>query len=376
MTRVGVLKETGSGENRVAISPDVVAKLQKKGISVAVEKGAGEKASLPDSVFEKAGAEIVDRDQLKSISLLFSIQVPDLQTLDTLDDGLTLISLLGTAQHDQEFVSKVNHKRFSFIALEKIPRITRAQSMDVLSSQANLAGYRAVIEAAHVFGSLFPMMMTAAGSVPPARVLVLGVGVAGLQAIATAKRLGGRVEAFDVRPEVREQIISVGAKPVDLDLGESGAGEGGYAKALSEEAQERQKAELAKVIARSNIVITTAQIPGKKAPVLITEDAVSKMAPGSVIVDLAAGSGGNCPLTKADELVNISGVSIIGYTNLPSRMPNTASQFFARNLLSLLEILVYHDDSGHSELKIDIEDEIISSALVYKDGEEFRKEPS
>jgi H+-translocating NAD(P) transhydrogenase subunit alpha len=254
-------------------------------------------------------------------------------------------------------------KGMRVLALERMPRTSRAQSMDVLSSQSNIAGYRAVIEAAARYGRFLPMMMTSAGSAKPARVVVLGAGVAGLQAIATARRLGADVYAYDVRPETREQILSLGAKPIDLDLGESGAGEGGYAKELSDEAKARQQAALADELAKAHVIVTTALIPCRRAPVLVTEDVVQRMRHGSVIVDLAAASGGNCPLTVADEIVERHGVTLVGLTNFPALVPADASAFYARNLLNLIEIMFERGESG-PQLKDLSTDDITAAMLV------------
>jgi len=254
------------------------------------------------------------------------------------------------------------------IAMELIPRVTRAQAMDVLSSQANLAGYKAAIEAAHHFGRLIPMLMTSAGSVPQARVVVLGAGVAGLQALATARRLGAQVEAYDVRPAVREEIMSLGARFLDIQLHESGAGEGGYARELTRDAQQLLIDALTEELPKRNIIISTAQIPGRPAPTLISEEAVRRMAPGSVIVDLAAGSGGNCPLSVADEVVERHGVTIVGHTDYPSRLAHHASLFLAKNMINLLGLVVTRDDDK-TTLSFDLEDDIISAALVTLGGE-------
>jgi NAD(P) transhydrogenase subunit alpha len=249
------------------------------------------------------------------------------------------------------------------LAMERMPRTSRAQSMDVLSSQANIAGYRAVIEAAARYGRFFPMMMTSAGSAKPARVVVLGAGVAGLQAIATARRLGAEVYGYDVRPETREQILSLGAKPIDLDLGESGAGEGGYARELSADAKARQQAALADQLAKAHVIITTALIPCRSAPVLVTEDVVKRLRPGSVIVDLAAASGGNCPLTVPDQVVERHGVTLVGHTNYPSLVAADASAFYAKNLANLIDILFERGEDG-PVLKDLAEDEISKAMLV------------
>ena len=366
---IGILKETREGEHRVAATPESVKKLIGLGADVILEKDAGAKSSYPNEQYEAAGVKIVDRGEAAGADVVLKVACPQENEVAEMKEGALLISLLDPFGGRQKLMDVLAEKKVDAIGMELIPRITRAQSMDVLSSQANLAGYKAVVEAAHEFEKLFPMMMTAAGSVPPATCIVLGVGVAGLQAIATAKRLGARVEAFDVRPEVKEQVLSVGAKWLDLGIDESGAGEGGYAKELSEEGKKKQKEALTRELARADIVITTALIPGRPAPELVTEEAVKSMKPGSVIFDMAAANGGNCKLSEPDKVVQKHGVTIIGYTNLPSMVSNHASQFYARNLMNLLQIIIQKEDGGEAKAVLNLEDEIIDKALTTQNGE-------
>lgn len=359
--KIGVPLETRPGEARVASTPEVVKKLAGKGFEVLVERGAGTRAGYPDADYEAAGATLTDRAGAYDADLLLKVRRPDAQDVADMRQGGLYLGLMEACGED-ELAAAMRAKGIRILPLERIPRTSRAQSMDVLSSQANIAGYRAVVEAAAHYGRFLPMMMTSAGSAKPARLVVLGAGVAGLQAIATARRLGAEVHAYDVRPEVREQILSLGAKPIDLDLGETGSGEGGYAKELSAEAKARQQAALADALARAHIIITTAQIPCKAAPVLVTEETVKRMRPGSVIVDLAAASGGNCPLTVADEVVERHGVLIVGHTNYPSMVAADASAFFAKNLLNLIDIMVDKGESG-PVLKDLMQDDITAAML-------------
>lgn len=360
--KIGVPKETVTGEKRVASTPDIVKKLVIKGFSVLVARGAGEAAHFTDDEYQAAGATLVDTAEAFAADIVLKVRKPSLEEISLMSDGAVLIGFIEICEDDGTLKALFG-KNIRAIALERVPRISRAQSMDALSSQSNIAGYRAVIEAANQFGRFFPLMMTSAGSAKPARVVVLGVGVAGLQAIATARRLGAEVYAYDVRPETREQILSLGAKPIDLDIGESGAGEGGYAKELSDEAKARQQQLLADELCKAHVLITTALIPCRPAPVLVTEDVVKRMRDGSVIVDLAAETGGNCPLTKKHQVVNKHGVILVGHTNYPSKMPSDASAFFAKNIANLLDIMVTSQE-GALVLN-DLEaDEITRSALV------------
>jgi NAD(P) transhydrogenase subunit alpha len=363
--KIGIPKESGKSENRVAMVPETVKRMlgKSKGLEIIMEKEAGLNAGIDDVAFKDAGAKLATAAMVWKSDIIFKVSPPSKTEQEKLKKGQLLVGHLdplGTP----ETIKSLAKKRVDAIAVEKIPRTSRAQSMDALSSQANVGGYRAVLEATQHFKKFFPLMMTAAGSSKPAKVIILGVGVAGLQAIATAKRLGAQVEAFDVRPEVAEQIESLGAKAIAIDIGESGSGEGGYAKELSAKAKKKQQEELQKILAKADVVITTAQIPGKKAPVLVTEQTVKNMKTGSVIVDMAAASGGNCPLTKADKAVVQDGVTIIGYTNYPSMVAEDSSMFYSKNLMNIFNLLLKDD----GELNFDLEDDIINAALVSFNG--------
>src|SRR6478672_3832484 len=354
--RIGVAKETAPGERRVALVPDMVSRLTGSGFDVLVEKGAGEAASFPDAAYSEAGASLVD-GVLGQAEGIVKVQKPSAEESAKLRQGNLLIGFLEPLT-DQEGVRRLADAGVVAFAMESIPRITRAQPMDALSSQATVSGYKGALLAAERLPKFFPMLTTAAGTVPPAKVLVLGAGVAGLQAIATARRLGAVVSGFDVRPVVREQVESLGASFLDLGIrGEETAG--GYATELTPEQQAQQQAELEKRLPDYDVVITTAAIPGRPAPKLIPASAVHAMRPGSVIVDLAAETGGNCELTKPGEETVESGVSIVGLTNLPSTMPTHASQLYARNVVALLTHL-----APEGELKLDFEDEITAGACV------------
>jgi H+-translocating NAD(P) transhydrogenase subunit alpha len=368
----GITKESLSGERRVAVVPGSVPALKKLGLDVLVERGAGSEAGFPDAEYEKQGATIVgSRQELSSkADLLLQVRTPGANPehgraeADMLRQGQVLVGLadpLGTP----DAAAVLAAQGVAIFSLELVPRITRAQSMDVLSSQATIAGYKAVLIGASAMPRMCPMMMTAAGTINPAKVFVVGAGVAGLQAIASARRLGAKVEAYDVRPAVKEQINSLGAKFVELPL-ETGAAEdkGGYAKAQDESFYRRQREMMIKVVGASDLVITTAAIPGKKSPVLITEEMVKAMAPGSVIVDLAAERGGNCELTKADQTIIAHGVTIMGPTNLPATVPYHASQMYSRNMVTFVTHLV-----KNGQLSFDMEDEITRETLVTRNGE-------
>jgi NAD(P) transhydrogenase subunit alpha len=365
--KVGVPKECAAGETRVAATPETVKKLTAKGATICVERGAGAGARIPDADFEAAGATLVDAAEALAADIVIKVRRPSRDEAAKMGSGAVLIALLDPCADDGT-LKVLADGTVSALAMESIPRICRAQSMDALSSQANIAGYRAVIEGAAQYARFFPMMMTAAGAAKPAKLIVLGAGVAGLQAIATARRLGCETEAFDVRPEVKEQVESLGAKFIELELGESGAGEGGYAKELSEEAKKRQQEALTEYLKRANIIVTTALIPCRPAPVLITEDAVKGMTEGSVIVDLAAAAGGNCPLTKADEVTTAHGVRLVGYTNYPAMVSGDASSFYARNVFNLLNLML-EDADGNMTVKDFQEDEITKAALVTHGGD-------
>jgi NAD(P) transhydrogenase subunit alpha len=363
--KLAVLKETEEGENRVAIIPDSIKRLSKKGFDVLIETGAGLASGHSDQDYTDKGATIVASAQelIDQSDCVVKVRPPSLEEAETLKDGSFYISIIqSTLRHD--IVRKLQKKKITAFGLDIIPRTTLAQSMDVLSSMSTISGYKAVLLAADTINKFFPMLMTAAGTVAPAKVLVLGAGVAGLMACATAKRLGGVVEAFDVRPEVKEQVNSVGAKFVEVPVKEDGSGGGGYAKEMSDEYKKKQAELISKHIAKSDVVIPTALIPGRKAPILITEEQVKSMKPGSVIVDLAAEMGGNCAVTTVGENTVVHDVQIIGHANLPSTMSYHASQMFSKNV----EKFLFHlcDENG---FKMDMEDEITSGSLVTKDGE-------
>ena len=356
--KVSVPKETAAGERRVALVPEVVTRLAPRGIEVAIERGAGEAALLPDSVFEEAGASIVSADEAWGGNVVVKVAPPSQEEIGRLARGSVYIGFLAPLT-SPETVQALDSAGVKAFALESVPRITRAQSMDALSSQATVGGYRAALIAAEHLTRFFPMLTTAAGTVKPARVLVLGAGVAGLQAIATARRLGAQVQGYDVRAAVKEQVESLGAKFLELELEADAEGEGGYAKALGDEQQQRQQDALAKAVTDIDAAITTALIPGKPAPLLLNAQAVKNMKPGSVIVDLAGEAGGNCELSEPGETVVREDVTITAPLNLPSTMPDHASQLYARNIQALLELIT---DEG--ELKIDPEDEIVKGAMV------------
>jgi NAD(P) transhydrogenase subunit alpha len=361
--RIGVPKETAAGEHRVALVPEVVSKLKAKGLDVLVQSGAGADALLTDDAFSAAGAQIsADTADVWSSDVVVTIAPPDPQAIRGLGSGSILIGFLAPLTSPQTTRALADAKATAF-AMEAIPRISRAQAMDALSSQSNVAGYRAALLGAEEMGRFYPMLMTAAGTIPPAKVLVLGVGVAGLQAIATAKRLGARTTGYDVRPEVAEQVESLGAQW--LDLGLEASGEGGYARELTEEERARQQQALTDAIKGFDVVITTALVPGRPAPKLVTAEAVEGMKPGSVIIDMAGETGGNCELTEPGQTVVRHDVKIVSPLNLPASMAEHSSQLFARNVLALLELFVGEDGS----LSLDFEDEIVKGACVTRDGE-------
>ena len=360
--RVGIPKEHVNGETRVATTPEIAAKLVAGGIRLLVERGAGEGSHYTDAAYEEVGAELTDAAGALGCDIVAKVRKPSADEVAAMRDGAVYVGHAETCDEDP-VIAAMHARGITVVAMERVPRISRAQSMDALSSQSNIAGYRAVIEAAAHYGRFFPLMMTSAGSAKPARIVILGAGVAGLQAIATARRLGGDVYAYDVRPETREQIESLGAKVIDLDIGEGGSGEGGYAKELSDEGKAKQQALLAEQLAKAHVIISTALIPCRPAPVLITEDVVKQMRDGSVIVDLAAATGGNCPLTEADRVVVKHGVILVGHTNYPSMMPSDASGFYAKNVANLLDIML--DRSGESPaLKALDDDEITEAAQL------------
>lgn len=364
---IGIPKEIAPGETRVAATPETVAKLVQAGFVVLVERGAGEAARFRDEDYAAAGARLGDHREALGAPVVFKVNKPRPEEIALMRRGAVLIALLDMC-HDDGTFARLAAQGVEAYALEMIPRLSRAQSMDVLTSQANIAGYRAVIEAARLYERFFPMMVTAAGTVRAANVIVLGAGVAGLQAIATARRLGAKVSAYDVRPEVKEQVQSLGARFIELDLGESGAGEGGYARALSSEAQRRQQQQLAAQLAQADVVISTALVPCMPAPVLITEEAVRGMHEGAVIVDMAAASGGNCPLTEPDRITVKHGVILCGITNFPALMPTEASRFFARNVMHFLFHMLEKGPDGGWRFKDPYADEITRRTLITHAG--------
>lgn len=365
--KIAIAKETLPAENRVAATPDSVKKLIALGGEVAVETGAGAGSSVTDEMYQAAGASIVSADVLYAdADVVLRVRPPALADIARMKKGAILAGMLAPFQ-EKELVAACAAAGVTAFSMELVPRITRAQTMDVLSSQANLAGYRAVLEAANAFGRGFPMMMTAAGTVPAAKAFIMGAGVAGLQAIATARRLGAVVSATDVRPVAREQVESLGASFVMVESDETKAAEtaGGYAKEMSAEYKQKQAQLIADTIKKQDIVITTALIPGRRAPVLVDEAMVRSMKPGSVIVDLAVEQGGNVALSKAGEVVDVAGVKIVGYANLPSRIAVDASALYARNLVNFLTPIV---DKETKTLKINWEDDIVKAAALTRDG--------
>jgi len=372
--KIGIPKEVLDGETRIAATPDTIKKVCKMGVEVFVQAGAGYGASISDLALEESGAKIVKdaaevygtADIILKVQRPIKIESQGIDEISMLRKDLVLIGLL-SPYFNKDQVNEYAKRGVIAISMELIPRISRAQSMDALSSQSNIAGYKAVIEAANIFGRIFPMMMTAAGTVAPAKVLVLGAGVAGLQAIATARRLGASVSAFDVRPAAKEQVESLGAKFIEVNSNDKNGAEtsGGYAREMSKEYKEQQRTVLHNSLVTQDICITTAQIPGKKAPVLITKEMVQQMKRGSVIADLAIETGGNCELSEAGNIVDIGGVKIIGHRNWPALVPGDTSALYGRNLLNLLNLIV---DSESKTLAIDWDDEIIKGALLTRNG--------
>jgi NAD(P) transhydrogenase subunit alpha len=373
---IGVPTETTTGETRVAVTPETAKKLKAQGHTLRVQAGAGVAASVTDEAFVAAGAEITDAAGALGCDLVLKVRTPNDHEAAQMKAGAALVGMLNP--FDASGLQRLAGAGLTSFALEAAPRTTRAQSMDVLSSQANIAGYKAVIMAADKYQRFVPMLMTAAGTVKAARVVILGVGVAGLQAIATAKRLGAVIEASDVRPSVKEQVESLGAKFIEVSYDtpeekEAAVGVGGYARPMPQSWLDRQKVEVAKRVAQADIVISTALIPGRPAPVLVTEEMVKSMKPGSVIVDLAAGrgpgGGGNCPLTETDRTVVKHGVTLVGETNLPALVAADASALYARNVLDFLK-LVLGKDGG---LQVDLNDDIVAACLMTQGGEVKRK---
>ncbi len=363
--RIAIAKEIEVGERRVALIPDVVARLVKQGLEIAVEAGAGEGSFFSNDAYEAAGAKIIyDAATLwREADILLKVGIPKDHEINQLREGSVLISFLRPLAQP-EVVQQLANQKVTAFSMELIPRTSRAQSMDALSSQAGVAGYKAVLIAAAALPKFFPMLTTAAGTIKPAKVFVMGAGVAGLQAIATARRLGAVVEAFDIRPAVKEEVQSLGAKFIEVTLDEDTVASGGYAKEISEASKQRTQEVLTEHVKNADVVITTAQVPGKKAPLLVTEEMVAQMAPGSVIVDLAAEQGGNCAGTEPGKDVVRHGVTIIGPINLPSSMPVHASQMYAKNISTLLQYLV-----KEGQLQLNFEDDIIGSTCITHGGE-------
>jgi H+-translocating NAD(P) transhydrogenase subunit alpha len=367
--KVSIVKEIEVGERRVAVIPDIVSRLVKQGMEVSVEAGAGEQSFFSDAAYEAAGAKIVtDAEQLWHADLVLKVNPPQEREdgrheADLLKEGATLIGFLNPLG-SPALIQRLAERKVTAFGLELIPRTSRAQSMDALSSQAGVAGYKAVLLAAAALPKFFPMLTTAAGTIAPAKVLIIGAGVAGLQAIATARRLGAVVEAFDIRPAVKEEVQSLGAKFVEVQLEEETVAAGGYAKEVSEVSKRRTQAAIAEHVKMSDVVITTAQVPGRQAPRLVTADMIAEMKPGSVIVDLAADQGGNCEGSEAGKTVVKGGVTLIGEANLPSTVPFHASQMYAKNILTLVQFLV-----KDGVLTLNFDDDIVSSACVTHGGE-------
>lgn len=358
----GILKEP-SLETRVSLLPEAVGILTKKGITVLVESGAGSGASAPDADYEKAGAKISSLQEiLSSAEVVLSIQIPQ-SAITNLKSKI----LIGVYQplFNQSLMQQWAAQGLTVFSLDMLPRTTRAQNMDVLSSQANIAGYKAVLLAANLYPRYFPMFMTAAGSITPAKVLILGAGVAGLQAVATARRLGSVVEVFDTRPAVKEEVMSLGAKFVEVEGAADASKAGGYAVEQTEEYKQKQQQRIAESIAKADIVITTAQIPGKKAPILITEEMVSKMRNGSVIIDIAAATGGNTPFTKNNQTISHNGVTIVGNSNLPATMPSDASKLYGKNMLNFLQLITTKEGT----LNLNWDDNLVKGSCIVHNGE-------
>jgi NAD(P) transhydrogenase subunit alpha len=359
---IGVLKEP-SHETRVSLLAEAVATLTKKGITVLVENGAGEKAYCSNAEYEKAGAQVKSRDEvLSSSQLVLSIHPPATSDISQLSSDI----LIGVYQplYNVEQMKDWATKNVTVFSLDMLPRTTRAQAMDILSSQANIAGYKAVVTAANAYGRYFPMFMTAAGSIAPAKVLILGAGVAGLQAIATAKRLGAVVEVFDTRPAVKEEVMSLGAKFIEVEGAADASKAGGYAVEQTEEYKQKQQQRIAESVVKSDIVITTAQIQGKKAPILITEEMLKNMRNGSVVIDIAAATGGNTPFTKNNETVAYNGVSIIGNSSLQSTMPSDASKVYGKNVLNFLQLII----TKEGQINLNWEDDLVKGSCITHGG--------
>ncbi len=364
MVTIGIVKESKKGETRVSATPDTVKKFIAMGFDVLVQSDAGSLSLISDADFKNVGAKIVDRKKAFGADCVCKVSCPDEPEIKLLKDSAVLIGSIDPFLNLKSMKS-LAVKNITALAMEFLPRISRAQSMDSLSSQSNIAGYKAVLLGADHLGQIFPMMTTAAGTLSPARVVILGAGVAGLQAIATARRLGARVEVSDIRPETKEEVESLGGKFIEVDSEEDNSAEGGYAKQVSKEFLAKQREVLTERISVSNCVISTALVPGKKAPVLITKDMVEKMKPGSVIVDMAAANGGNCELTKPGSTVSHKGVSILGPENIPALVPLHSSTVYAKNILNLITHMM---DKDEKSIKVDSKDEIVGPMMVSADG--------
>ena len=358
-------KEVMASENRIAVTPATVKELAKAGIDVSIEKDAGATSHFSNSEFEDSGAKIIDSsvDLYKKADIVLKVQHPTIEEISYMSSGMISVSLFQTT-HNLDEVRAMTDIHVTGLSMHLIPRTTLAQKMDALSSQANIAGYKAVLVAASTLGKYMPLLMTAAGTIRPSKILVLGAGVAGLQAIATAKRLGAQVEAFDVRPVVKEQVESLGAKFVEVESTDDGVGEGGYAKETSEDYKKKQQDLIHKHIAKSDAVITTALIPGRAAPILISKNMVNDMRPGSVIIDLASENGGNCELTQKDKIIEHNNITINGTSNFPATMPIHASELYAKNISAFIKYMV-----SDGKINVDLEDEIISGSLFTHKGE-------
>lgn len=364
--QIGIPKETLAGETRVAATPNTVEQLLKLGFTVSVESNAGALASFDDTSYENAGAQVVNTDDVWKSDIIFKVNAPQQKEIKLLQQGTTLVSFIWPAQNEA-LLKKLAQKNINVLAMDAVPRISRAQSLDALSSMANIAGYRAVVESAHEFGRFFTGQITAAGKVPPAKVLVAGAGVAGLAAIGAAGSLGAIVRAFDVRPEVKEQVQSMGAEFLEVDAGEQAVSSDGYAKEMSDDFNKKAEALYAEQAKDVDIIITTALIPGRPAPKLITKEMVDSMKAGSVIVDLAAANGGNCEYTQADQVITTeNGVKVIGYTDMVGRLPTQSSQLYATNLVNLMKLLAKEKDGN---INIDFEDVVLRGVTVIKEGE-------
>ncbi len=377
--KIAVLKEKQQAEKRVAITPDAVKKYIKLGFKIFIEAGAGIESSFSDKAYEDAGATVskILLEIVSDADIILKVQPTPLASekenllneISLMKEGAIIIGLLNPFEN-QEIIKLYQSKKITSFAMESVPRITRAQTMDVLSSQSNLVGYKAVVDAASEFDKVFPMMMTAAGTVIPAKVLILGVGVAGLQAIATAKRLGAVVSAYDVRRETKEQAESLGANFITVSYTEEGAGSGGYAKEMSEQYKLHEQATLKKQLEKTDIVITTAQIPGRKAPILLSKEMVESLPSGSIVIDLAAASGGNCELTQKGKVIIHNDIKIIGHENYPSRLASTASKLYANNLFNFTQLIV---DQKNNKITLNLEDEIIQKSMLTHNGELITK---